>query len=142
MLQTPKRNCSSLSGRSQRRQSLPQSNSFSYEDRFPIFPTLRTLKRDILRPNSPLLVGQLIDQAYILKDKASLMLLHARSTRSVGVFWALLHQATVYQVCEAATCSSVYTFSKFYLVDIKSFADTAFSHKFLSWGILNLLLLA
>lgn len=55
--------------------------------------------------------------------------IRAYSTRIVGVSWAFQNQASVSQICNAATWSSADTFSKFYQVSIQASAYVSFSCK-------------
>lgn len=68
-------------------------------------------------------------RAYAQKQKLPLVLLRVHSTGSVWVSWASRHQASVAQLCKAATWSSVHTSAKFYQVDVHSLAYAAFSLK-------------
>ena len=55
-------------------------------------------------------IRQVVPQAYALKGRAPPFQVTAHSTRAIGASWAFLHQASVLQVCKAATWSSIHTF--------------------------------
>ncbi|KAM9329728.1 uncharacterized protein PAF06_005604 [Gastrophryne carolinensis] len=73
--------------------------------------------------------------AYSAKGKDPPFRVTAHSTRVVGASWAFQHQASVEQVCKAATWSSVHTFSKFYKVDVRASADAVFGRKVLQAAV-------
>ena len=80
-------------------------------------------------------IRQTIVQAYSIKGRAPPFPVRAHSTRAVSVSWAFRHQASVIQVCKAATWSSVHTFSKFYKLDVEASADASFGRKVLSAAV-------
>ncbi|KAM9325375.1 uncharacterized protein PAF06_001534 [Gastrophryne carolinensis] len=80
-------------------------------------------------------IRQAVVQAYTTKGKTPPFRLNAHSTRAVGASWAFQHQASVEQVCKAATWSSVHTFTKFYKVDVKASADAVFGRKVLQAAV-------
>ena len=76
-------------------------------------------------------IWQVIIQAYGLEKKIPPFQVKAQLTRAVGASWAVHHQASMAQICKAATWSSVHTFTKFYQVDVRGYKDAAFRHSVL-----------
>ncbi|KAM4018570.1 uncharacterized protein ACNLHF_007867 [Anomaloglossus baeobatrachus] len=61
--------------------------------------------------------------------------LKAHSTRAVGASWALRHQASAQQVCQAATWSSLHTFTKHYQVHTYASADASLGRRVLQAAV-------
>lgn len=76
-------------------------------------------------------IRQIMVQAYALKGQVPHFPAKAHSTRAVGTSWAFRLQASVSQVCKAATWSSVYTFIRFYIVDVSASSDACFGRQVL-----------
>lgn len=76
-------------------------------------------------------IHQVISQVYGLKRKVPPFQIKAHSTRAVSASWAVHHQASVAQICKAATWSSVHTFTRFYQMDARWQEDTAFERSVL-----------
>ena len=80
-------------------------------------------------------IRQVITQAYGLRGKVPPFKVKAHSTRAVGTSWAVHHQASMAQVCKAATWSSVHTFTKFYQLDIRKNEESAFGRSVLQAAV-------
>lgn len=77
-----------------------------------------------LKPELPIPPSQTIIHAYGLRNWVPPFPAMEHSTRSVSASW---HQASVSQICEAATWSSVHMFSTFYQLDISGSFDASFT---------------
>ena len=80
-------------------------------------------------------IRQTIIQAYGLKGKSPPLSVKAHSTRAISASWAAYHQVPMAQVCRAATWSSVHTFAKFYQMDVRRNADSAFGQAVLQAAV-------
>ena len=80
-------------------------------------------------------IRQVVLQAYALKGRAPPFRVTVHSTRAISASWAFRHQASVLQVCKAATWSSVHTFSKFYKVDVSASSDASFGRRVLQAAV-------
>ena len=80
-------------------------------------------------------IRQVMLQAYAQKGWAPPFLVTVHSIRAFGASWVFRHQASVLQVCKAATWPSVHTFSKFYKVDVSASSDASFGCKVLQAAV-------
>uniref|UniRef100_A0A803J3K6 Reverse transcriptase domain-containing protein n=1 Tax=Xenopus tropicalis TaxID=8364 RepID=A0A803J3K6_XENTR len=76
-------------------------------------------------------IKDLITMVYRSRDLEIPFKVSAHSTRGLSTSWALHNQASMEQICKAATWASLHTFTKFYQFNVYASADAAFGRKVL-----------
>ncbi|KAM4012382.1 uncharacterized protein ACNLHF_004980 [Anomaloglossus baeobatrachus] len=102
---------------------------------------LTTGRRKGLSASKPTLarwIRSTISDAYLGPQVPPPPGIKAHLTRAVGASWAFRHQATAQQVCQAATWTSLHTFSKHYQVHAHASADASLGRRILQAAVAHL----